>query len=155
MDWLPIGGLLCKIAASVVLSQGEWTEDEETRSRAGYHKDPYRWSSPASCRRYVDDLKVVSQMWCFTCLAERIPHVFTVHFDVEPQSAELIWLDLRVVLESGEILAKAERGESAPFASDFNLLEAFIIGRMKRREEFTPPTSKCVGEACDLMCDVL
>ena len=76
-------------------------------------------------------------------------------FDVEPQSAELIWLDLRVVLESGEILSKAERGESAPFASDFNLLEAFIIGRIKRREEFTPPTPKCVGEACDLMCDVL
>ena len=40
MNWLPIGGLLSKVAASVVLSQEEreWTENDEKRSRLGYRK---------------------------------------------------------------------------------------------------------------------
>ena len=80
-----------------------WTEDKETRARLGYHEDGYRWSSMARCRRYVDDLMV--------------------HFDVSPQSAELNWPDMRVVLEPGEIWAKEKTYRSSPpFASDFRLL---------------------------------
>ena len=64
MNGLPIGGLLSKVAASVVLSQEErvWTENEEKRSRLGYHKYGYRWSPLACCKRSVDDLLVVSTM---------------------------------------------------------------------------------------------
>ena len=46
---------------------------------------------------------VVSQMWCFSFLAEMIPHAYTVQFDVEPQTAEPSWLDMRIVLESGDV----------------------------------------------------
>ena len=91
MDGLPIGGLVSKVAASAVLSQQEreWTEDEEKRSRVWYHKDGYRWSSLAYCKRYVDDVMVVSSMWCASFLAEVVLHVYTVQYDVEPPNAEL------------------------------------------------------------------
>ena len=51
-------------------------------------------------------------MWRFVCLKEMIPHVYTVPFDVEPQATELTWLDMRIVLESGEIGAKEKHTES-------------------------------------------
>ena len=33
-------------------------------------------------KRYVHDLRVISKMWCYECLREMIPHVYTVLFDV-------------------------------------------------------------------------
>ena len=69
MDGLPMGGLLSKVAASVVLSQEEreWSENETRRANLGYHKTGRRWSSLACCKRYVDDLLVISKMWCYEC----------------------------------------------------------------------------------------
>ena len=91
MDGLPFGGLLSKVAASVVLSQEEreWSENETRRANLGYHKTGRRWSSLACCKRYVDDLLVISKMWCYECLREMIPHVYAVQFDVEPQAATI------------------------------------------------------------------
>ena len=47
MNGLPIGGLLSKVAASVVLSQEEreWSENETRRASLGNHKTGRRWSS--------------------------------------------------------------------------------------------------------------
>ena len=47
MNGLPIGGLLSKVAASVVLSQEEreWSENETRRASIGHHKTGRRWSS--------------------------------------------------------------------------------------------------------------
>ena len=54
MDGLPIGGLLSKVAASVVLSQEEreWSENEARRANLGYHKTGRRWSSLATWMTY-------------------------------------------------------------------------------------------------------
>ena len=158
MDGLPIGGLLSKVAASVILSQEEreWSETETRRANLGYHKTGRRWSSLACCKRYVDDLLVISEMWCYDCLREMIPHVYTVLFDAEPQVAMVSWLDLRIVLETSEIWAKETTyGISPPFASGFRLLRAFVIGRLKRLEEINPPVEECVRAVCDLLSDVL
>ena len=74
-----------------------------------------------------------------------VPHVYTVQFDVEPQATVLTWLDMRIVLESGEIWAKEKTYRVfPPFASDFRLLRAFVIGRMKRLGEINPPVYECV-----------
>ena len=64
MDGLPIGGLFSKVAASVVLSQEEreWSENESRRANLGYHKTGRRWTSLACCKRYVDDLLVISKV---------------------------------------------------------------------------------------------
>ena len=132
MDGLPIGGLLSNVAASVVLSEEEreWRENETRRANLGYRGTGRRWSSLAYCKRYVDDLLVISKMWCYECLREMIPHVYTVQFDVEPQAAIVSWLDLRIVLETSEIWTKEKTFRiSPPFASDFRLLRAFVIGR--------------------------
>ena len=60
------------------------------------------------------------------------------------------------MLESGEIWAKEKTYRvSPPFASDFRLLCAFVIGRMKRLGEVNPPVYECVRVVCDLFCDVL
>ena len=85
-----------------------------------------------------------------------IPHVYTVQFDVEPQAATVTWLDMRIVLKTSEILAKEKTYRiSPPFASDFRLVRAFVIGRMKRLEEINPPVNACVRAVCDLLSDVL
>ena len=44
---------------------------------------------------------------------------------------------------------------SRPFASDFRLLRAFVIGRLKRLEEINPPVNECVRAVCGLLSDVL
>ena len=94
---------------------------------------------------------MISKMWCYECLKEMIPHVYTVQFDVEPQAAIVTWLDMRIVLKTGEIWAKEKTYRiSPPFASDFRLLRAFVIGRMKRLQEI-----ECVRAVCDLLSDVL
>ena len=61
-------------------------------------------------------LVVISKMWCYECLKEMIPHVYTVQFDVEPQAAIVSWLDMRIVLETSEILG---RGKNVPYLSSF------------------------------------
>ena len=88
----------CRSAAKVAakfLSQEEreWSENETRRANLGYHQTGRRWSSLACCKRYVDDLLVISKMWCCECLREMIPHVYTVQFDVEPQASIVSWLD--------------------------------------------------------------
>ena len=98
---------------------------------------------------------VLSQMLCSSCLAEMVPHVHTVHFYVEPQAAELVWLHMRIVSESGEMWGKKRAESPHLFASDFMSLRAFVIGRTKRPEEINLPMSECVRKVCDLMSDVL
>ena len=41
------------------------------------------------------------------------------------------------------------------FASDFRLLRAFVVGRMKRLQEINPPLNECVRAVCDLLSGVL
>ena len=41
------------------------------------------------------------------------------------------------------------------FASDFRLLRAFVIGRLKRLEEINPPSEECVRAVCDLLSDAV
>ena len=72
----------------------DWKNDEKL-ARLGYHECGYGWSSLACCKRYVEDLLVASRMWCFDCLTEMVPHVYTVQCDVEPQATVLTWLDMR------------------------------------------------------------
>ena len=101
-----------------------------------------------------DDLLVISKMWCYECLKEVIPHVYTVQFDVEPQAAIVSWLNMRIVLETSETWAKEKTYRiSPPFASDFRLLREFVIGRLKRLDEISPPVEECVRAACDLLSD--
>ena len=158
MDGLSIGGLWSKVAASVVLSQEEreWSENESRRANLAYHETGRRWSSLACCKRYVDELLLISKMWCYECLEEMIPHVYTVQFGVEPQAAIVSCLDRRFVLETSEIWAKEKTYRiSPPFASDFRLLRAFVIGRLKRLDEVSPPVEECVRAVCDLLSDAV
>ena len=89
-------------------------------------------------------------MWCFDCLKEMIPDMYTVK-----QDTEFTWLDMRIVSESGEVWTKEKYRVSPPFASNFSLLRAFVMGRMKRLEEINPPVNECVRAECDLLSDVL
>ena len=63
---------------------------------------------------------------------------------------------MRIVLETSEIWAKEKTYRiSPPFASDFRLLRAFVIGRLKRLDEIRPPVEECVRAVCDLLRDAV
>ena len=81
---------------------------------------------------------MISKMWCYECLREMIPHVYTVQFDVEPQAALVSWFEMGNCTGNRWNLGKGKPYRiSPPFASDFRLLRAFVIGRLKRLEEIT------------------
>ena len=69
---------------------------------------------------------------------------------LEPQAATVSWLDMRIVLKVSEIWAKEKTYRtSPPFASQFRLLRAFVIGRLKRLEEIN------VRAVCDFLSDAV
>ena len=95
-------------------------------------------------------------MRCFDCLTEMVPHVYTVQCDVELQATVLTWLDMRIVLESGEIWAKEKNIQSLSSLRVGLSLAACV--RDRAHEETGRNLSSCVRvcqSVCDLFCDVL
>ena len=52
------------------------------------------------CRRYIDDLLLISKVWCFDCLCELPKTVYRVPFEPGPRGRTLVWLDMEINLDS-------------------------------------------------------
>ncbi len=63
MDGLPIGGLLSKVMATIMLCpcEQEWLNDQQYRERMGFRG---MWDGSAVLLRYVDDVIIASRLWC-------------------------------------------------------------------------------------------
>ena len=96
MGGLPIGGVLSKIAASYVLGHEEqlWAHDFAKRSSLGFAASSGSWACEVACARYVDDLFWVSTVYCHSCMAAALPHIYSAPFTVEPEACVVKWLDL-------------------------------------------------------------
>ena len=100
-EGLPIGGPHSPACCSVVLGADEaaWADDAARRRAHGFAPSGGPLASQVALARYVDDLIMVSRIWCSTCLEGMIGVMYRrpVQFDRQPSSAHgQPWLDMWV-----------------------------------------------------------
>jgi len=64
---VPTGGMLSKVAASLILghAENEFVSKRDTRDRMQFNVANIPWENLVCCLRYVDDLIMISHMYCF------------------------------------------------------------------------------------------
>ena len=102
--WPIGGGVLSKIAASIVLGAQEHalTCDVSRRKQQGFASTCDAWDMEVACAHYVDDLPWDSSVYCWSCMATAIRRSYTVLFELEPECSKVCWLDVTLDLSSFE-----------------------------------------------------
>ena len=101
MDGLPIGGLESKCAACITLGGQErrWKCSNEIRARAGFYSK-CSWNRGVCHIRYIDDVILVSRMFCRQCLVDSLSVIYNVPFDVSDDGLCIKWLDMSLDLNT-------------------------------------------------------
>jgi hypothetical protein len=107
-EGLPIGGPHSPASCSVVLGADEaaWAGDPEARASFGFDPGRGRLSEQVALARYVDDLIMVSRIWCATCLEDmlRVMYRKPVQFDRQASSPHgQPWLDMWISFCGGSL----------------------------------------------------
>lgn len=105
LQCLPIGGLMSKVAASVVLGGEErrWKQSVERQQFEGF-RHSMDWDHTVLHLRYVDDIILISRIYCCRCLQHAVQCIYSVSFDCSlPHDRTLSWLDLKIYLDSGQL----------------------------------------------------
>ena len=102
LSGLPIGGLLSRVASGYVLACDEsaWTSSVSSQRQSGFFIPGVRWTNLLVCRRYIDDLLILSRAWCYDCLCALPAFIYKVPFDPGPNSRTLTWLDMEINLDT-------------------------------------------------------
>ncbi|CAE7223393.1 unnamed protein product [Symbiodinium sp. CCMP2592] len=98
LSGLPIGGLMSKLASSMVLCQEEenWKTNHMQRQRAGFYSLRQSWRRTVCHVRYVDDVFLGTHSFCKDCLVDLLLHVYQERFDVAEDEFPLHFLDMVV-----------------------------------------------------------
>ena len=135
---LPIGGLLSKVAASLVLGLEEeaWAHNPALRSHFGYATTSSACRFEVACARYVDDVFWASGVYCKKCLLHALDLVYSVKFDLASAGDKVAWLDLvlNVACLKWEMLPK-ELVFPPPWGAVCGYLRMFLLGRFHRWNE--------------------
>ena len=101
---LPIGGLLSKVAACITLGGQErrWKRDPGARSLAGFGV-PIPWKYAVCHLRYIDDVILLSRIFCRQCLIDLLACIYSCHFDVATECEQLSWLDMTFDIFTGNV----------------------------------------------------
>ena len=93
---LPIGGVLSKIATSLVLAEEEfeWQCASNRRRHLGFSRTCGRWNREVARGRYVDDVLWISGVYCTNCLTHGVQCCYSVPFDLCEAGEHVTWLDL-------------------------------------------------------------
>ena len=93
---LPIGGVLSKIATSLVLGEEEfeWQCASNRRRRLGFSRTCGCWNREVARGRYVDDVLWISGVYCTNCLMHGVQCCYSVPFDLCEAGEHVTWLDL-------------------------------------------------------------
>ena len=107
-EGLPIGGPHSPASCSVVLGADEaaWTADAAARALHRFLPEGRRLSEQVALARYVDDLIMVSRVWCHACLEDMLTAMYRrpVQFDRQATSAHgQPWLDMWVSFRCGQL----------------------------------------------------
>ncbi len=99
---VPIGGLMSKIAATIVLGGQErrWLYNHQRRSLHGFNPG-FPWHEAFCHVRFIDDVILRSKCFCRSCLMSLLDLVYAVPFECLPDDdSQLAWLDMRLDLVS-------------------------------------------------------
>ena len=107
-EGFPIGGPHSPACCSVVLGADEaaWTNDAAARAGHGFMPEGRRLAEQVVLARYVDDLIMVSRVWCSSCLEDMLAVMCRkpVQFDRQATSAHgQPWLDMWVSFRGGAL----------------------------------------------------
>ena len=107
-EGLPIGGPHSPASCSVVLGADEaaWTGDAAARARHGFAPSDGGLCTQVALARYVDDIIMVSRIWCSACLEGMLSVMYRkpVQFDRQPSSPHgQPWLDMWVSFRRGAL----------------------------------------------------
>ena len=96
MEGLPIGGVLSKVAASIVFGCEEeaWLHNVVLRKRLGFAATTLLWDREVARARYVDDVLWISGVYCQQCLHLALDTMYTVKFDIASDGPVVNWLDV-------------------------------------------------------------
>ena len=109
----PIGGICSTSSADVCLSHIEslWLNDAHMRSQHGFAHRDSKWHELVACKRYVDDLCMVSRHYCRKCLSQ-LPSVMYPEWitweEADGEAGLQAWLDvyLQVSLSGIRVLPR-------------------------------------------------
>ena len=128
MSGLPIGGLLSRIAASVVLAWEEHQWVEAWPGNFGLDSSVPAWNKSVVARRYIDDTILISKLLRYDCLVALTHNLYTVTFDALPNSRKLSWLDMVLNLDGLELNIKRSNFEFPPLGMQVSLFCAPSCG---------------------------
>ena len=141
LESLPIGGLMSKVAASVVLGGQErrWKQDEALQKHEGFRFD-VGWRHAVLHLRYVDDICMLSRVYCTHCLTYAVKTVYNVPFDISSgDGRKLVWLDMKIFLDSAELgLNTKPLYPPPPWYANSSYVRNVLLGRFLHWVEIGP-----------------
>lgn len=133
LSGLPIGGFLSKIAASAVLGCDEriWCNSRVKRESQGF-RSPV-WEDEVVHLRYIDDIILISSLYCCTCLQYSLKCIYSVDFDIEASGSLIPWLDCAANCEDYcvDVLSK-QIFPPPPWAAGRLYLKSLLLGKFSR-----------------------
>lgn len=132
---VPIGGHLSKAVCSLILcrAETEWYNNRDYLVRARYVPPGLSWSEVTSCKRYVDDVILISAILCASCLRAALSEIYPVEFEVASSGTTLAWLDLKLDLSTLDIDLREKQFVTPPaWASSRSALRCFILSHVSR-----------------------
>ena len=144
MDGLPIGGLMSKCAACITLGGQErrWKCSNEIRARAGFYSK-CSWNRAVCHIRYIDDVILVSRMFCRQCLVDSLSVIYNVPFDVSDDGLCIKWLDMSLDLNTCCLGLNIKQLALPPHWSvSKTFFLNILLGRFKRWSEIEPKPSE-------------
>ena len=137
LSGLPIGGLMSKLASSMVLCQEEenWKTSHMRRLRAGFYSLRQSWRRTVCHVRYVDDVFLGTHSFCKDCLVDLLLHVYEERFDVAENEFPLHFLDM--VVGSDKCLTPKRKVLQIPppWATGESYIRPLLVGALHRASQ--------------------
>lgn len=134
---LPIGGVLSKVATSIVLGEQEvlWQRSPRRRHALGFAVATLVWSHEVARGRYVDDLLWVSGVYSGACMYVAIQSSYSVPFDLCESGQHVTWLDLRLHALISWSMKPRPWVLPPQWSSQLGFIHSFLAGRLARFDE--------------------
>ncbi|OLQ08040.1 hypothetical protein AK812_SmicGene8511 [Symbiodinium microadriaticum] len=90
--------------------------------------------------RYVDDICMLSRVYCTHCLTYAVKTVYNVPFDISSgDGRKLVWLDMKIFLDSAELgLNTKPLYPPPPWYANSSYVRNVLLGRFLRWVEIGP-----------------
>ena len=157
---LLIGGYLAKVCTSLVLGAAEAKSEVD--------------DSEVAILRYVDDLLLVSSVFCYECLEVTVKNIYPIQFlEVPPKADGFVWTDLVLHVSGRRVVYEPKApnrdwltgsGPRAKFSAppwlgrqqvSFARLRARFVGLIARLQQLKIEQSHKVSCVCDLIFELV